>query len=56
MLRNATRNGIISPLFLSVGSILGRKALVVLKNLSQLVAAKMDEPIFHVQGCINDRI
>ena len=35
---------------------LGREALVVLANLSRLMAAKIDEPIFHVQGWINGRI
>ena len=31
-----------SPFFLSVDGILGSKSLVVLENLSQLIAAKMD--------------
>ena len=35
---------------------LGREALVVLTNLIQLMAAKMDEPISHVHGWINGRI
>ena len=45
-----------SPFVLSVDGILGRKALFVLANLSGLMSAKMDEPISHVQGCINGRI
>ena len=35
---------------------LGREALVVLAQLSRTMAAKMDEPISHVRGWINDRI
>ena len=30
--------------------------LIILDNLSQLMAAKMDVPILHVQGWINGRI
>ena len=40
----------------SIDGVLGKKALVVLANLSQLMPAKMDEPIFHVHVWINDRI
>ena len=39
--------------FLSVNGVLGKGDLVVLANLIQLVAAKMDEPILHVQCWIN---
>ena len=35
---------------------LGREALDVLENLSQLMAAEMDEPISHVRVWINGRI
>ena len=35
---------------------LGREALVVLVNLSRLMAANMDEPIFHVRDWINSWI
>ena len=42
-----------SPFVIYVDGILDRKALVVLANLSQLVAAKMDKPISHVQGWMN---
>ena len=38
-----------STFVLSVDGMLGREALVLLANLSQLIAAKMDEPILHVQ-------
>ena len=41
---------------LSVDSILGREALVVLSNLIQLMAEKIDEPILHVQFWIKGRI
>ena len=44
---------IFSPFVLSVDGMLGREALVILENLSQLMAAKMDEPISHVQVWIN---
>ena len=44
---------IFSLFVLSVGGILGKEALVVLANLSQLMAAKMDEPILHVCVWIN---
>ena len=43
-------------LVLSIGEILGREALVVLVNLSQLMAEKTDDPISRVQGCINSHI
>ena len=42
--------------FLSIDSMLTREALAVLAQLSQTMAAKMDEPIYHVQGWINGRI
>ena len=35
---------------------LGREALVVLANLSELVASKMDKPIAHMWGWVNGRI
>ena len=41
---------------LSVDSILGREALVVLSNLIQLMAEKIDEPILHVNFWIKGRI
>ena len=34
---------------ISVNEILGREALVLLKNLTRLMAKKMNEPILHVQ-------
>ena len=45
-----------SLFFISVDSILGREALVVLMNLSELMVVKIDEPISHVHSCINFRI
>ena len=45
-----------SIFFLSVNSMLGREALVVLVQFSPTMAAKMDEPISHVQGLINNQI
>ena len=36
------------PFVLSVDGILGREAPIVLANLIRLMAAKIDEPIFHV--------
>ena len=44
-----------SNFVLSVDGMLSREALVVLANLSQLIADKMDEPILHVQVWINGR-
>ena len=35
---------------------LGRETLVVLTTLSQLIAAKMDDPILHMQGWVNGGI
>ena len=43
------------PFVLSVDCILGKEDLAVLANLSQLMAEKMDEPIFHVRGWINSQ-
>ena len=40
------------PFVLSVDGMLGKQAMVVLVNLSQLMADKMDKPILHVCGCI----
>ena len=54
--KHCHNKGFFSLLILSVDGILGNKALVVLANLSQLIAAKMDETISYVRGCINGRI
>ena len=35
---------------------LGKGALVVLMNLSQIMAAKIEEPILHMSGWINFQI
>ena len=35
---------------------LGRESLVILAQLSQIMADKMDKPIFHMQGWINGLI
>ena len=57
MVRTATsKRNFFSPFFLSIYGMLGREALVVLANLSELMAAKIDEPIFHMRGWINGRI
>ena len=47
---------IFSPFVLYVGDMIGRETLVIIPNLSRLMAAKMDEFIFHVRGWINGRI
>ena len=39
-----------SPFSLSSDGIIGREAQVVLVKLSHITAAKLDEPITHVQG------
>ena len=41
---------------LSVNDMLGNEVMFVLKNLSGIMAAKMDEPISHVRGWINIQI
>ena len=41
---------------LSVYGTQGRKALVVLANLIQIMLEKMDEPILQVRGWINGQI
>ena len=46
----------ISPFFLSIYDMLGREALVILKNLSRLMSSKMDETISYVRSWINSRI
>ena len=56
MVSTSTGNGFSSPFVISVDGMLGKKALVILANLSQIMAAKMDEPILHVRGWINGRI
>ena len=45
-----------SSFFLSVDGMLGKKVLVVLTNLSHLMAAKMEEPILQVRFWVNFRI
>ena len=39
-----------SMFIISVDGMLGRESLVLLANLSRLMAVKMDESILHVQG------
>ena len=46
---NAMSNGKISLFVLSVGAVLGKEAQVVLTTLSQIMAAKMEEPILHIK-------
>ena len=45
-----------SPFVISANGMLGREALVVLANLSRLMAVKMDESILHVRGWVNGQI
>ena len=35
---------------------LGKESQIVLATLSQLMAAKMEEPILHINGWVNGRI
>ena len=35
---------------------IGKEALVVLATLSRLMDAKIDEPILHITGWVNDQI
>ena len=56
MASTTTSNGKNYPFVISFGGMLGREALFVIANYSQLMAAKMDEPILHVHVWINGRI
>ena len=40
----------------SVDGMIRNEALVILTNLSRIMAEKIEEPIFHVCGWINGRI
>ena len=51
-----TSNEFFSPFVLSVVCMIGKEALVVLANLSRLMAAKMEETILHVQASVNSWI
>ena len=42
-----------SIFFLSVDGMLGKEALVVLVNLSRIMAVKTEETIFHIRGWTN---
>ena len=44
------------PFFLSVDGMLGKEALVVLTNLSRLIATNLEEPLSQVRGWVNGRI
>ena len=44
------------PFILSVYGVLCKEAQVLLVTLTQLMAAKMEEPISHVNGWVNGRI
>ena len=46
----------ISLFVLSVYGILGKEDLIIIANLSRLVAVKMEEPIFHICVLVNGRI
>ena len=45
-----------SPFVLSVDSMMGKEELLVLATLSQIMAAKMEEPISQITGWYNVRI
>ena len=45
-----------SPFFLSVNGMLGREALVVLSQLSRVMAEKREEPLLQVRGWVNGQI
>ena len=46
----------LNPFSLSVDGTKGKEAQVLLTTLSQLMVTKMDEPIYHAKGWVNDRI
>ena len=52
----STSNGIFFPFILSVDGMIGREDLVIVANLSGLMAEKNYEPILHVRGWINGLI
>ena len=52
----ATSNGKISLFVIYVVGMIGKEALFVIANLSQIVAAKMEEPILHMRGWVNSWI
>ena len=57
MVITVTHNGnIFSPFFLSVDCMLGKEALVILTNLTRLMAAKLDKSFSHVRGWVNAQI
>ena len=45
-----------SPFVLSVDGMLGMEALVLMSQLSQFMAEKMEEPLLQVQGWVNGQI
>ena len=45
-----------SPFVLSVDGMIGKEALVVPANLSQLMEARLEEPILHVLCLVNGQI
>ena len=45
-----------SPFVLSVYGMIGKEALVVHTNMSQLMATKLEEPLSHIRGWVNGRI
>ena len=52
----STSNGIFFPFILSVDGMIGREDLVIVANLSGLMAEKNYQPILHVRGWINGLI
>ena len=46
----------LSLFIISVDGMIGKKAFVVLMNLSQLIVVKLEERILHVHGWVNGRI
>ena len=56
MVSTAKINGKKSPFIIFVNGMLGREALVILTQLSRIMAAKVDKSILHVWGWINGQI
>ena len=51
-----TNNRTFSPFYISMDGMLGKEALVLLTNLSPLMAEKHEEHLSHICGWVNGQI
>ena len=56
MVSTVMRNGKNSWFVLSVDGMLGKEAQVLLKQLSQIMVEKMEEPVSHMRGWIDRKV